>query len=59
MIASRATLDEVAAPASWIDDQLIAETKEVWGPKYGRALTTAEAIEILQNMGRLLDALQE
>jgi len=43
----------------WIDEQLIAETKAHWSPKYGRSLTTREAIEILLSIGRLVDALQE
>lgn len=43
----------------WIDEQLIEQTKAVWGPHYGRTLTTAEAVEILLNVGRLLDAIEE
>ena len=43
----------------WIDDRLVEETKAVWSPRYGRALTTAEAIEILVSVGRLIDAIQE
>lgn len=42
----------------WISDQLVAETKAAWSPKYGRTLTTPEAIEILLSFGRLLDALE-
>jgi len=47
---------ESALP-EWIDERLILETKQVWSPRYGRALTTEEAIEILLTFGRLLDAL--
>ena len=43
----------------WIDDELIEQTKAVWSPRYGRALTTPEAVEILLAMGRLIDAVQE
>lgn len=46
-----------ALPA-WITELLIAETKAVWSPQYGRSLTTDEAVEILLSFGRLLDALQ-
>ncbi len=48
---------EGALPA-WINDQLVAETKAAWEPIYGRKLTESEAIEILLNVGRLLDALR-
>jgi len=44
---------------NWIDEELIERTKVVWSPRYGRSLTTAEAIEILLNVGRLIDVLQE
>lgn len=59
MICPIVKLDGVPVLADWIDAQLIEETKVVWGPIYGRALTTAEAVEILHNVGRLVDALQE
>jgi hypothetical protein len=42
----------------WISEKLIMETCETWSPKYGRSLTVAEAIEILQTFGRLLDAME-
>lgn len=56
--ANQETRTEPATP-SWITEPLIVETKAVWSPKYGRLLTTREAIEILLTFGRLLDALQE
>jgi hypothetical protein len=43
----------------WIDDSLIAETKIVWEPMYGHGLTDGEVLEILLNVGRLIDAIQE
>lgn len=42
---------------SWIDDKLLAQTKAIWEPLYGRPLTTAESLEILLSVGRLLDAI--
>ena len=48
-----------SARPEWITDQLIAETIAVWSPYYDHELTTAEALEILTNMGRILDAIQE
>jgi hypothetical protein len=43
----------------WIEPKLIEDTIAVWNPFYGRSLTPAEAIEILQSVGRLVDVLQE
>ena len=43
----------------WIDAKLIAETKAVWSPFYGHSLTTAEAVEILLSIGRVMDALED
>lgn len=43
----------------WIDAKLIAETKAAWSPFYGHSLTTAEALEILLNVGRIIDALED
>ena len=42
---------------TWIDDNLVAQTKTTWEPLYGRPLTTAEALEILLSVARLLDAI--
>lgn len=47
---------ESAIP-EWIDENLIVETMRVWSPRYGHALTTDEAVEILLAFGRLVDAL--
>lgn len=58
MICPSRKLEGLAGQAEWIDAQLIAETQQVWEPIYGRALTIAEAVEILHNIGRLVDALQ-
>jgi hypothetical protein len=46
-----------ALPA-WINEELIADTRETWSPHYGRSLTAAEAVEILRSFGRLLDAME-
>lgn len=54
-----ASADSLASRAPWIDDKLIEQTKAVWSPRYGRSLTTAEAIEILLSVGRLIDAIEE
>lgn len=56
MIASE---NRTSPHPEWIDEKLIEQTKAVWSPRYGRLLTTAEAIEILLSVGRLFDALKE
>ncbi len=40
-------------------EKLIQETKDLFGPKYGRELTREEAIECLDNMANLADLLIE
>ena len=35
----------------------MASTRDVWGPKYDRALSDWEVIDILAQVGRLLDVL--
>lgn len=42
---------------SWITAELIAETIEIWQPKYAEPLTEHDAIEILLNVAALMDAL--
>jgi len=54
-----APADRPSPRPEWIDDKLVAETQNVWSVFYGRALTIAEALEILQSVGRLLDAIQD
>jgi hypothetical protein len=42
---------------AWIPDGLIAETRRVWSPIYGREISDDEAIEILTNVKRLAEVL--
>jgi len=42
---------------AWITPELMASTRDVWGPKYDRALSDWEVIDILAQVGRLLDVL--
>ena len=42
---------------AWVSDDLVAQTLEVWQPRYGRRLTECDAIEILLSVGHLFDAL--
>ncbi len=44
---------------AWISTELVRRTVETWQPHYGRPLTINEAIDILQNFGRLIDHLGE
>lgn len=46
-----------AASPAWISAELVRRTLETWQPYYGRPLTIDEAIDILQNVGRLIDHL--
>jgi hypothetical protein len=41
----------------WISDELIAETRRVWSPVYGRVLSEDEAVEILVNVKRFAEVL--
>ena len=50
------TCTDAGALPAWITAELIAETIRVWAPKYQRPLTDGDAIEILLNVGSLLDA---
>lgn len=54
-----APADNLPPLPDWIDAKLIQETKAAWSPLYGRALTTAEAVEILLSVGRIIDALED
>ena len=40
-----------------MSDELIAETRRVWSPIYGRVISAEEAMEILVNVKRLADVL--
>jgi hypothetical protein len=44
---------------SWITDELIADTISTWQPFYPHRLTEADAIEILQGVGRLYDIMEQ
>ena len=43
--------------ASWISEDLVRETIETFSDVYGCILTKPEAVEILRNVGLLLDGL--
>ncbi len=45
------------AVATWITPELIERTRRVWQPYYSQPLTSADAIEILENTARLIAAL--
>ena len=40
---------------AWMTDELIAETQRVWSPRYGRDLSTDEAVEILRNVKKFAE----
>jgi hypothetical protein len=42
---------------AWMTDELIAETRRVWSPHYGRVISEDEAIDILHNVKRFVQLL--
>ncbi len=48
---------ERAPRPAWVSDALLAETIEVWTDAYGRPISESEALEILDNVKRLGEAL--
>ena len=42
---------------AWISDALLAETIDVWTEAYKRPVSEDDAIEILENVGRMAEAL--
>jgi len=45
--------------SDWITDELIAQTCQVWSQTLGRNVTPEEAIEMLQNLRRVVLILEE
>ena len=43
----------------WITEDLVAHTARVWQSYYDEPLTREDAVEILINVGNLMDALEE
>lgn len=43
---------------TWITADLIRDTVDVWQPYYDRELTADDAVEILQNVAHMFDALE-
>lgn len=46
-----------AGTPDWITRELIAETIRVWQPYYADVITPEEAVTMIQNVGRLYQAL--
>lgn len=46
-----------AGSPSWVTAELIADTIATWQPYFREALTTEDALEILQDVGHLIDIL--
>jgi hypothetical protein len=57
MNAANGSQAAARALPEWVTSDLIAETIEVWQPKYSDPLTEHDAIEILLNVAALLDAI--
>jgi hypothetical protein len=53
-------MPELVLPAGvppWITPELVRLTLRVWQRHYSRPLTVEDAVTIIQNAGRLIDAL--
>jgi hypothetical protein len=48
----------LGAPA-WVTPDLLAMTIEIWQPHYKTPLTEDDALQIILNVGRLLDSIRE
>jgi hypothetical protein len=59
--ADRPTQPPDGAPGApcWITTELIEATIRVWQPFYKNPLTRADALEILQRVGHLIDVLED
>ena len=52
--SSQSTLVVVPPGApGWVTAELIGQTINVWSPRFGRALTTDEALDIIMSVGEL------
>jgi hypothetical protein len=55
--ASAPTGELPAGTPAWITPELIEATRKVWEPRYGRRLSSDEAITIIRTAGRLFELL--
>jgi hypothetical protein len=44
---------------SWMNDELVQDTRQVWSQAYGRVVSEDEAMEILTNVKRLAEVLMD
>ena len=56
VVVSGTATERPPRPA-WISDALLARTIELWSRAYRRPLGESDALEILENVGRLAEAL--
>lgn len=42
----------------WVTPELVAHTLRVWGPRYRKPLSVADAVEIVLNVARLYSVVQ-
>lgn len=43
------------AVPEWIEHNLVEETIRIWQPLYGHSLTQSDALDLLINVGQILD----
>ena len=52
-------LDRRPLSLSWMTDEMLEATRQLWSQRYERDLSTEEAVEILQNIKRFAEMLLE
>jgi hypothetical protein len=52
-------LERFAGKPAWITPELVEDTLQTWQPHYNQELSETDAVEILQSVARLIDAVQE
>lgn len=58
-LTESARLEVPEGSPKWISEKLLRDTIATWQPYYDGPLTIADAVEILRNVGSLLDHLPE
>lgn len=54
--------DDISVPSGappWVTPELIAATLRTWQPRYHEKLTSLDALEILLNVARIFEILEE
>ena len=55
----RPTFTPRTAYPDWVTPELLEHTQRLWSRQYGRAIDTAEAVDLLVRVGQLIDVLND